>query len=344
MNLYVSRDGQTFGPYTKEQACQFLEAGQLLATDLALYEGSAEWSVLGNLLNEEVSDQMTQTAETPSEAHEDGTQTHEEADRSKLKATPKPTGKRTQTVKGLNKPKTIIIRPKKGIFARIFSTLMVFTFLLVLAAGCVVGAYFAMPNQVAPVLRKFGVPVDDLLSGVASPSADEEKSSALVEPKNMDEIIISEDALETLRFSGIRIQPMEKEKGLQIITSPDPDLSIKDEDLGTLLTLSSHIVSLDLTNSKVTDQGIASIMKLGNLKKLILEGTTGISVNGARNLRDLSKLEYLNLIRVKLDDSFVDVLISMTNLREVYLFETELSEEAVNRLKTARPKMFVNAG
>ena len=85
-------------------------------------------------------------------------------------------------------------------------------------------------------------------------------------------------------------------------------------------------------------------MKLGNLKKLILEGTTGISVNGARNLRDLSKLEYLNLIRVKLDDSFVDVLISMTNLREVYLFETELSEEAVNRLKTARPKMFVNAG
>ena len=34
----------------------------------------------------------------------------------------------------------------------------------------------------------------------------------------------------------------------------------------------------------------------------------------------------------------------MTNLREVYLFETDLSEEAVNRLKTARPKMFVNAG
>ena len=143
-------------------------------------------------------------------------------------------------------------------------------------------------------------------------------------------------------FSGIRIQPMENEKDFK--SSPHLiDLSIKDEDLGTLLTLSSHIVSLDLTNSKVTDQGIASIMKLGNLKKLILEGT-GISVNGARNLRDLSKLEYLNLIRVKLDDSFVDVLISMTNLREVYLFETELSEEAVNRLKTARPKMFVNAG
>lgn len=343
MNLYVSRDGQTFGPYSKDQARQFLEAGQLLATDHALLEGSAEWSTLGQLLNQAVPVQDPQATSTQNLEQSDETQNHESAN-SNLKATPKPTGKRTQKVKGLNKPKTIIIRPKKGIFARIFSTVMVFTFLLVLAVGGAVGAYFVMPSQVAPILKKFGVPIEDLLSGVASPPTDEEESSALVEPKNMDEIIISEDALETLRFSGIRIQPMEKEKGLQIITSPDPDLSIKDEDLGTLLTLSSHIVSLDLTNSKVTDQGIGSIMKLGNLKKLILEGTTGITINGARSLTGLAKLEYLNLIRVKLDDSFVDVLIAMTNLREVYLFETDLSEEAVNRLKTARPKMFVNAG
>ena len=39
MNIYVSRNGETFGPYSAEQAKQFLEAGQLLATDYALYEG-----------------------------------------------------------------------------------------------------------------------------------------------------------------------------------------------------------------------------------------------------------------------------------------------------------------
>ena len=343
MNIYVSRDGQTFGPYSMDQARQFLEAGQLLAADHALLEGSAEWTTLAHLLNQMVPAQDSQATSTQNPEQSNKTQNHESAN-SNLKATPKPTGKRTQKVKGLNKPKTIIIRPKKGIFARIFSTLMVFTFLLVLAVGGAVGAYFVMPSQVAPILKKFGVPIEDLFSGVVSHSTDEEESSALLEPKNMDEILISEDALETLRFSGIRIQPMEKEKGLQIITSPDPDLSIKDEDLGTLLTLSSHIVSLDLTNSKVTDQGIGTIIKFGNLKKLILEGTTGITINGARSLTGLAKLEYLNLIRVKLDDSFVEVLITMTNLREVYLFETDLSEEAVNRLKTARPKMFVNAG
>ena len=50
MNIYVSRDGQTFGPYTVEQAGQFLQAGQLLGTDFALYEGESEWKTLGALL------------------------------------------------------------------------------------------------------------------------------------------------------------------------------------------------------------------------------------------------------------------------------------------------------
>ena len=45
MNLYVSRDGQTFGPYTVDQAKEFLHSGQLLASDFALYEGESEWKV-----------------------------------------------------------------------------------------------------------------------------------------------------------------------------------------------------------------------------------------------------------------------------------------------------------
>ena len=50
MNVYVSRDGETFGPYTDEQARQFLQSGQLLGSDYALYEGESEWKTLGDLL------------------------------------------------------------------------------------------------------------------------------------------------------------------------------------------------------------------------------------------------------------------------------------------------------
>ena len=50
MNVYVSRDGETFGPYSDEQARQFLQSGQLLGSDYALYEGESEWKTLGDLL------------------------------------------------------------------------------------------------------------------------------------------------------------------------------------------------------------------------------------------------------------------------------------------------------
>ena len=63
MNLFVSRDGQTFGPYTMEQAKEYLDAGQLLPNDYALIEGQAEWKSLAEL----VATQSTVTTPQPQE-------------------------------------------------------------------------------------------------------------------------------------------------------------------------------------------------------------------------------------------------------------------------------------
>ena len=75
-----------------------------------------------------------------------------------------------------------------------------------------------------------------------------------------------------------------------------------------------------------------------------MEGANEITITGASQLNSLTKLEHLNLINVKLDDSIVDALLGMESLLEVYLFKSGISEEAIKRLKDGRPKMFVNAG
>ena len=49
MQIYIHRDGQQFGPYSVEQAREYLAAGSLAATDLAWYEGAADWAPLGQL-------------------------------------------------------------------------------------------------------------------------------------------------------------------------------------------------------------------------------------------------------------------------------------------------------
>jgi hypothetical protein len=51
MNIIISRDERTFGPYSREQAKQFLESGELLSSDLASWEGNEEWVPLESLLS-----------------------------------------------------------------------------------------------------------------------------------------------------------------------------------------------------------------------------------------------------------------------------------------------------
>lgn len=50
MQIYISRNGEQFGPYTEEQAREYLASGQLTAEDLAWQEGQTEWVALTTLL------------------------------------------------------------------------------------------------------------------------------------------------------------------------------------------------------------------------------------------------------------------------------------------------------
>ena len=346
MNIFVSRDGQTFGPYSLEQAKQYLDAGQLLPSDFALMEGQSEWKSLTEVLDVQTPVPNPQPAPTSVQAGQSNPKPTTQVEASvaseaKPKVTPKEGGKKVRKIKGAAQVQTVYVAQKKGIVSRILSTIMVFTFMMLLAVGGLVGAYFAMPEKLGPIFEKFGLPIDQIL--VASPIGEKEGTPVVSEePKSADEISLDADSFQTLRQSGIRILPIENDKGLQIIAPADPPM--EDDELETLMPIANHVVSLDLPNSKITDEGINSITKLVNLRKLNLEGSSAISVSGASKLKSMEKLEHLNLINVKLEDSIVDTLSAIQSLREVYLFNCGISEDAIKRLKSERPKIFVNAG
>jgi hypothetical protein len=48
--IFISRDGQTYGPYSKEACGTFLSSGELFQDDLAWREGLDAWCPLGSLL------------------------------------------------------------------------------------------------------------------------------------------------------------------------------------------------------------------------------------------------------------------------------------------------------
>ena len=348
MNLYVSRSGQTFGPYTIEQAKSFLDSNQLLPSDYALIEGTTEWKLLPDILSGVSRTESTSVADekndlTPSGNKSSNSQTeHNQKIDSKLeiKKPDKKTKKSEAKVQKISKAKgdrLIVVAQEKSFISKLFSTIFVFVFLFLIAVGTIVGAYFAMPSKMGPILNRFGINVEEM---GGSPSTQEATSDS----KSPDEIMLSEDAWNTLRSSGIRILPMVGAKGLQVISSVDPELAMKDEDLEKLMIIAPHIISLDLTDSKVTNSGFNFIAKMPNLKKLFLEGVEAIDSTGITQLKESKNLEYLNLIRVNLEPSVIDIIISLEALREVYLFDTGLDESAIGKLKTARPQVFVNAG
>ena len=62
MQITINRDGQNYGPYTVEQLQQMLQAGRAQLTDLAHYEGAAEWVPLSQIPG------VTQAQSTPETA------------------------------------------------------------------------------------------------------------------------------------------------------------------------------------------------------------------------------------------------------------------------------------
>ncbi len=49
MQIYIHRNGQKFGPYSVEDANGYISSGNLHATDLAWYDGAADWLPLGQV-------------------------------------------------------------------------------------------------------------------------------------------------------------------------------------------------------------------------------------------------------------------------------------------------------
>lgn len=49
MEIYITRDGQQYGPYTKEDVLMYLKKGNFTTTDLAWYDGAVDWLPLATI-------------------------------------------------------------------------------------------------------------------------------------------------------------------------------------------------------------------------------------------------------------------------------------------------------
>jgi hypothetical protein len=104
-----------------------------------------------------------------------------------------------------------------------------------------------------------------------------------------------------------------------------------------------QLVSADLTATKLTDQGVASLKAATRLRVVRL-GETAVTDAALDTLAQLPALESVNLYSTQVTDAGLAKLAALPKLTRLYLWQTAVSPAAVSALKEKLPACEVITG
>ena len=178
-----------------------------LPSDYAMLEGQTEWKLLPEVLNalKEASTRhsMAITADIPRTGS---------ATSPKQKTTKKKDSvKKSVKVRGMNARTTNIkVKEKSGFKIDRYSCSFYGDGLVV--CGFTLGAYLVAPSQVGPIVRKFGVPIEQWFPGREADSAEIIQAP----PGTLQDVSLAPEQWHHLRSSGITLMPIEGADGLRL--------------------------------------------------------------------------------------------------------------------------------
>ncbi|MFD0895781.1 hypothetical protein KBB96_02270 [Luteolibacter ambystomatis] len=104
-----------------------------------------------------------------------------------------------------------------------------------------------------------------------------------------------------------------------------------------------HLVTADLSATKVTDKSVALLSSAANLRMVRLS-ETGVTDASIDALVKLSKLESVNLYGTAVTDGGVQKLAGLPNLKRLYLWQTKVTPQAIDELKKKLPNCEIVTG
>lgn len=119
--------------------------------------------------------------------------------------------------------------------------------------------------------------------------------------------------------------------------------SLDDAAFQKLESITEHLVTADLSATKITDQSVALLASAKGLR-LIRLAETDITDAAIETLLKLEALESINLYGTKVTDAGVSKLAAMPNLKRLYLWQTAVTPEAIKALKEKLPGCEIIAG
>lgn len=257
---------------------------------------------------------------------------------------------RNRKIQGLNQGQTVIVVKGGGIGSKILTGLLV---LLVLALILwLVGLMFtklapkSFPDELKVLYPWESAEAPASEEPDETPEAAANTASPAIQSLAVGSLSLNEDQVQSLRSSGVYLYKDSEGDGLRCVAPSEPGLELVDEDLPALTALAVRLTWLDLSKCSLTDEGVEQLASMTNLRRLSLEENKDLTSAGLAKLKDLQKLEHLNLVGTGLDDTAVETLTALAALREVYLTRTGFTDAGVERLRAEHPnkELLVNIG
>ena len=126
------------------------------------------------------------------------------------------------------------------------------------------------------------------------------------------------ESIRKIRENKIIINPINKNSNFLKVSIIN-NLDFKNEDISLLSDITKNIVSLDLSNSMITDSIFSQLKYFTNLTVLKLNNTniTGKKIN---QLIELKNLKRIYLVNTNFKDEYINILAEFTNIQKVYLY------------------------
>jgi hypothetical protein len=187
---------------------------------------------------------------------------------------------------------------------------------------------------------KFGDWKMDAAGTIAGPAA---APTVVAEPQLPPIAAADPAAVAAIQNTGALALPIAQDTNFLDVGFQIAGAKISDAQLATLGPVAQQVLWLNLAGTKVTDNGLAALEPLKNLRKLHLE-KTAITDAGLAHLKGLTNLGYLNLYSTAVTDAGIAQLSGLKNLKELYLWETKVTPAGVEELKKSIPGVMIDTG
>ncbi len=145
-----------------------------------------------------------------------------------------------------------------------------------------------------------------------------------------------EDAIKKLISMGCVVHPTAPDSKLLSVAWVATPGAVGDKEMEFLKPLGANISELDLSDTKITDAGMAVIGTFPRVTKLNISNTA-VTDAGIASLKGLTTLDWLAAHSTSVSDASIETLKGLRKLKNVFLWKTRVSSGSAGTLQKALP-------